>query len=62
MRIPYIPLDNESFHKVESVTNYNFVYHQRLTPKRELYVDTQKCNGRMELLSDAQLLTTVTDI
>lgn len=38
--IPYVPLDNVSFHSKESVVMWKFVYNQRLAPEREVFVNS----------------------
>lgn len=46
--IHVVTLDNISFHFEEGVVKWKFVFHQSITPERDLYDDAKKCKKAME--------------
>lgn len=52
-------LDNISFHYEESVLKWNYMYHRRIAPKREMSKEALKCEEIVELLEDAQVMKIV---
>ncbi|XP_058764304.1 uncharacterized protein LOC131637715 [Vicia villosa] len=54
------PLDNISFHSINSVEGWRFMYQRRVVLERELGQDTLKIKEIMELISDVGLMKTVT--
>lgn len=60
--VPDAPLDNISFHSVDSVERWRFVYQRRVSLERELGQDAFKIEEVMELLSAAGLMRTMTGL
>ncbi|XP_050897710.1 uncharacterized protein LOC127104572 [Lathyrus oleraceus] len=55
-----VPIDIISFHYVENVEKWKFVYQRRLTLERELSKDAFECKEVMSLIQEAGLMKTVT--
>ncbi|MCI56984.1 envelope-like protein, partial [Trifolium medium] len=51
--------DNVSFHSLESVQRWKFVFHIRLALERELGKEALECEEVMNLIKEAGLLKTV---
>ncbi|XP_050909888.1 uncharacterized protein LOC127123731 [Lathyrus oleraceus] len=58
--IPEVPIDNISFHSVENVKKWKFVYQRRLALERELGKDAYECKEVMSLIQEAGLMKTIT--
>ncbi|KAH1193335.1 hypothetical protein GmHk_19G054401 [Glycine max] len=58
--VPDAPLDNISFHSIDNVERWKFVYQRRLAVERELGRDALNCKEIMDLIKAAGLLKTVT--
>ncbi|XP_050896916.1 uncharacterized protein LOC127103728 [Lathyrus oleraceus] len=61
VNVPEVPLDNISFHSVENVDRWKFIYQRRLALERELRKDALECNKVMKLIEHAGLMKSVTD-
>ena len=59
VNVPEAPLDNISFHFVESVQKWKFLYQRRLALERELSKEELECKEVMKLIESAGLLKTV---
>jgi hypothetical protein len=53
------PMDNVSFHSVESVQRWKYVFHRRLALERELGKEALECQEIVELIKKAGLMKTV---
>ncbi|XP_058741262.1 uncharacterized protein LOC131613626 [Vicia villosa] len=60
VRVPDAPLDNISFHSVDSVEQWKYVYQRRISLERELGKYAFECHEIMEMISYAGLMKTVT--
>ncbi|XP_050885345.1 uncharacterized protein LOC127090138 [Lathyrus oleraceus] len=58
--IPEVPIDNISFHHVENVEKWNFVYQRRLALESELGKYAFECNKVMSMIQEVGLMKTVT--
>ncbi|XP_050878188.1 uncharacterized protein LOC127082006 [Lathyrus oleraceus] len=54
--VPKAPIDNISFHSVENVEKWKFVYQIRLALERELGKDAFECKEVMDLIKEAGLM------
>ncbi|XP_058746375.1 uncharacterized protein LOC131619279 [Vicia villosa] len=61
VKVPNAPMDNISFHSVDSADKWRFVYQRRIALERELGQDALKIKEIMDLISAAGLIKTVTD-
>jgi len=59
VNVPKAPFDNISFHYVESVQKWKFVYQRRLALKIELIKEALECKEVMELIESVGLLKIV---
>ncbi|XP_058741259.1 uncharacterized protein LOC131613622 [Vicia villosa] len=59
-RVPDAPLDNISFHSVDSVEQWKYVYQRRIALERELGKYAFECHEIMEMISYAGLMKTIT--
>ncbi|XP_050908498.1 uncharacterized protein LOC127122157 [Lathyrus oleraceus] len=57
--IPQVPIDNISFHFVENVEKWKFVYKRRLPLERELGKDSFECKEVMSLIQEDGLMKNV---
>ncbi|XP_050890997.1 uncharacterized protein LOC127096476 [Lathyrus oleraceus] len=57
--IPKVPLDNISFHSIENVEKWKFVYRRRLVLERELGKDAFECKEVLSLIQKVGLMKTV---
>lgn len=57
-----VPFDNVPLHYEETMLTWKYVYHKRISPKRELSKDVFKCYEIMELLEDAQVKKIMSNI
>ncbi|XP_050916418.1 uncharacterized protein LOC127131544 [Lathyrus oleraceus] len=55
-----VPLDNISFHSIENVEKWKYVYQRRLALERELGKDVFECKEVLSLIQEASLMKTVT--
>lgn len=60
MNVPDAPLDNISFHSVDGVERWRFVYQRRVALSRELGQYDFKIKEIMELISEVVLMRIVT--
>ena len=60
MNVPEVPLDNISFHSVENVERWKFIYQRRLALERELGKDALEFNKVIKLIEHAGLMKSVT--
>ena len=60
--VPVAPLDNVSFHPEKSAKKWRCVYQRRIARERELHEDALKCKEIIELIKEAWLLKTVSNI
>ena len=60
--VPAARMDNVSFHREDGVLKWRYVYHRAIFPEKELSAEALKIDAIMELLHDAEMLRTVTDI
>ncbi|XP_050896913.1 uncharacterized protein LOC127103724 [Lathyrus oleraceus] len=60
VNVPEVPLDNISFHSVENVERWKFIYQRRLDLERELGKDALEFNKVMKLIEHAGLMKSVT--
>ncbi|PNX80093.1 putative envelope-like protein [Trifolium pratense] len=60
--VPYVPLDNVSFHLENGPTRWKYVYHRRLALERNLKDDVLKCKNIADVLTHAGLMRTVSDL
>ncbi|KAL2990328.1 hypothetical protein AAZX31_11G192800 [Glycine max] len=60
--VPDAPLDNISFHSIDNVEKWKYVYQRRLAVERELGRDALDCKETMDLIKAAGLLKTVTKL
>lgn len=60
--VPDAPLDNISFHSIDNVERWKFVYQRRIALERELGRDALDCKEVMDLIKAAGLLKTVTKL
>ncbi|XP_050889928.1 uncharacterized protein LOC127095257 [Lathyrus oleraceus] len=54
-----VPIDNISFHYVENVEKWKFVYQRRLDLERELGKDALECKGVVSLIENVVLMKNV---
>ncbi|XP_058721428.1 uncharacterized protein LOC131593172 [Vicia villosa] len=59
VNVPDAPMENISFHSIDSVGRWKFVYQRRITMERELGQDALKIKETMDLISDSRLIKTV---
>ncbi|XP_050876108.1 uncharacterized protein LOC127079783 [Lathyrus oleraceus] len=57
--IPEVPFDNISFHSVENVEKWKFIYQRRLALERELGKYAFECKEVTSLIQEARLMKTV---
>ncbi|XP_050915065.1 uncharacterized protein LOC127130024 [Lathyrus oleraceus] len=57
--IPKVPIDNISFHYVENVEKWKFIYQRRLALEKELGKDDFECKEVMSLIKEVRLMKTV---
>ncbi|XP_050915846.1 uncharacterized protein LOC127130940 [Lathyrus oleraceus] len=57
--IPEVPLDNISFHSVENVEKWNYVYQRRLALERKLRKDEFECKKVLSLIQEVGLIKTI---
>jgi histone H3/H4 len=60
--VPDVPMDNVSFHFIDSAAKWKFVYHRRLTLERELSDEALDCKDVIDLIRKAGLMKTVSGI
>ena len=60
--VPDAPLDNISFHSISNVERWKFVYQRRIALERELGRDALECQEVLDLIENAGLLKTVTNL
>lgn len=58
----FVPIDDVYFHTEESVSKWNYVYHRRVAPERELYANPRKCGEIMQFLIDVRLSNIIIDV
>ncbi|XP_050895912.1 uncharacterized protein LOC127102603 [Lathyrus oleraceus] len=57
--VPEVPIDNISFHSVENVEKWKFVYQKRLALERYLEKDALECKEVVSLIDNARLMESV---
>ncbi|XP_050889545.1 uncharacterized protein LOC127094811 [Lathyrus oleraceus] len=57
--VPEVPIDNISFHYVENVEKWKFVYQRRLALERELGKDALECKEVVSLIENVRLMKSV---
>lgn len=57
-----IPLDNLYFHSEESVVKWKYVFRWRIALQRELVPEVLDCKEIMDLIADAGLMRTITEL
>ncbi|MCI34640.1 envelope-like protein, partial [Trifolium medium] len=57
--VPFVPVDNVSFHHENSASRWKFVYQRRVTIERNLSNDLLQCQDLVELIDAAGLMKTV---
>lgn len=62
MKVPDAPLDNISFHSVDNVERWRYVYLRRVAGERGLGKDALKIKEVMKMISNAGLMRTVSGI
>ncbi|CAJ2651615.1 unnamed protein product [Trifolium pratense] len=60
--VPYVPIDNVSFHCVENVDRWKFVVKRRIAIERNLNEDFLKCQDIVNLIEEAGLMKTVSEL
>jgi hypothetical protein len=60
--VPEVPIDNVSFHFASSVNRWKYVYHKRLALERELAQNALECKEIVDLIKEAGLMRTVTQL
>jgi hypothetical protein len=60
--VPDVPMDNVSFHFIDSAAKWKFVYHRRLALERELSDEALECKDVIYLIGKAGLMKTVSGI
>jgi hypothetical protein len=60
--VPYVPIDNISFHSLENVARWKYVMSRRLALKRELSKEALQCKDAMKLIKHAGLMKTVSGL
>ncbi|XP_050889833.1 uncharacterized protein LOC127095145 [Lathyrus oleraceus] len=56
-----VPIDNISFHSVENIEKWKFVYQRRMALERELGKDAFECKEVIGLIQEAGLMKSVSD-
>ncbi|XP_045802772.1 uncharacterized protein LOC123896432 [Trifolium pratense] len=60
--IPFVPIDNISFHCVENADRWKFVVKRRLAVERNISEEFLKCQDIMNLINEAGLIKTVYEL
>ncbi|KAK2374766.1 hypothetical protein QL285_075706 [Trifolium repens] len=60
--VPDVPMDNVSFHFIDSAAKWKFVYHRRLALERELSDEALECKDVIDLIRKAGLMKTVSGL